>query len=63
MKQKILNAFKDPALTLAVGIFGGVTITRIIDGGNVIGAFVAGVAIAIFCGVALKMILPKNDSN
>jgi membrane-associated phospholipid phosphatase len=63
MKQKILNAFKDPALTLAMGISSGVMITRIIDGGNVIGAVVAGLAIGIVCGIALKMILPKNDSN
>jgi membrane-associated phospholipid phosphatase len=61
MKKDKTNLFKDPALTLAMGISSGVMITRIIDGGNVIGAVVAGLAIGIVCGIALKIILEKND--
>ena len=54
--KKILS---DSALTLAIGLSSGITITRIIDGGNVLGAIAAGVAIGTVLGVMLKLFLAK----
>jgi len=61
--KKIKKLFKDPAFTGALGVTGGVTITRIVDGGNVLGAIAAGVVIGIIVGIALNIALAyKNNS-
>lgn len=57
MKKFLSN----PTVTLFVGIAVGLTLARVLDGGNVIGAIVGGVVISSILGAAVYIISQSRD--